>query len=345
MTVEQVTAPDFWLTSGFHLLRQTENGSLALSADYLRAYLKRAELAPVEESCARERALHASLLDDPFQTVEPERLATLADEDMQHNFAVFLSFRDFVAETGSLEAAYLAIAKGTAPLAVPPLFVDQMVHAILRNVLRDVGDPVRLRAAELLFRDQNVSTEDGIVMLADDETVEMFAETGGFGSLGQLIKEANTPLKQVQLDVLHEDNSALYWHRSDRFDTVIDFRFLQPANDAFCRVLEAWVAHFLNLTVSVQPKARIDDERWSWHIGLDAEATRILNALYEGQEVEESELEQIIALFEMRVDDKGALSPAIEGRPIYLGLAKTKSGKLKMKPQNLLTNLPLAGEA
>lgn len=345
MAVEQITAPDFWLTSGFHLLQQNDDGSLALTPDYLRAYLRRAELAPVEESCANERALHASLLDDPLQAVEPARLAALADKDMQHNFGVFLGFRDFLQDTGSLEAAYLAIARGKAPLAVPPLFVDQMVHAILRNVLSEVGDPLRLRAGELFFRDQNVSTEEGIVMLADDETVEMFAETGGFGSLGQLIKEANTPLKQVQLDVLHEDNSALYWPRSDRFDTVVDFRFLQPANDAFCRVLEAWMAHFLNLSVSVQPKPRIDDERWIWHIGLDTEATRILNALYEGQEVAEDELEQIVGLFEMRVKDKGALTPAVEGRPIYLGLAKTKGGKLKMKPQNLLTNLPLAAEA
>ncbi len=345
MTPEQVTAPDFWLTSGYHLLGETPEGTLTITEDYVRAYLKRAELAPVEESCANERALHASLLDDPFQSVDPSRLAAVADEDMQHNFSVFLGFRDFVKAKGSLEAAYLAIAKGEAPLAVPPLFVDQIVHAILRNILKDVGDPLRLRAAELLFRDQNVSTDDGMVMLADDETVEMFAETGGFGSLGQLIKEANTPLKEVQLDVLHDENTALYWPRSDRFDTVIDFRFLQPANDAFCRVLEAWVGHFLNLNVNVQPKARIDDEKWTWHVGLDAEATRILNALYEGKDVGEPELEQIIALFEMQVFDTGALSPSVEGKPIYLGLAKTKSGKLKMKPQNLLTNLPLAAQA
>ena len=36
-----------------------------MSEEYLRAYLKRAELAPVEESCANERALHASLAGRP----------------------------------------------------------------------------------------------------------------------------------------------------------------------------------------------------------------------------------------------------------------------------------------
>ncbi|MEM7428715.1 MAG: DUF6352 family protein [Pseudomonadota bacterium] len=345
MTPDSITVPDFWLTSGYHLLEATPEGALAVTPDYIRAYLKRAELAPVEESCPAEVALHSSLIDDPFQEVDASRIAAIADADMQHNFKVILGFRDFLRERGSLEAAYLSIVRGEVKLSIPPLFVDQMVHAILRNVLKDVADPLRLRAGELFFRDQNVSTEDGIVMLADDETVEMFAETGGFGSLGQLIKEAETPLKTVQLDVLHEENAGLYWERSDRFDTVIDFRSLQPANDAFCRVIEAWIGHFLHLNVRVQPKQRIDDEKWSWHIGLDAEATRILNGLYNGEEMGESDLERILSLFEMRVLDDGALLPSVEGRPIYLGIAKTQAGKLKAKPQNLLVNLPLAGEA
>ncbi len=345
MTTETLSVPDFWLTSGFHLLEETPEGALSVTPEYIRAYLKRAELTPVEESCANEIALHASLVDDPFQEVAEDRITALADADMQHNFRVILGFRDFLRDKGSLEAAYLAIVRGEVKLSIPPLFVDQMVHAILRNVLKDAADPLRLRAAELFFRDQNVSTEDGIVMLADDETVEMFAETGGFGSLGQLIKEAETPLKTVQLDVLHEENTGLYWERSDRFDTVIDFRSLQPANDAFCRVIEAWIGHFLDLKVRVQPKQRIDDEKWSWHIGLDVEATRILNGLYNREEMGEDDMEQILSLFEMRVLDEGALLPTVEGRPIYLGTAKTKAGKLKLKPQNLLVNMPLAAEA
>ncbi len=343
MTPNTLTVPDFWLTSGFHLLKRTPEGTLTVTPEYIRAYLKRAELVPVEESCPAEVALHASLVEAPFREVENAGIAALADADMQHNFRVFLGFRDYLRNCGSIEAAYLAIARGEANLSIPPLFVDQMVHAILRNVLKDDSDPLRLRAAELFFRDQNVSTEDGIVLLADDETVDMFAETGGFGSLGQLIKEAETPLKTVQLDVLHEDNAGLYWERSDRFDTVIDFRSLQPANDAFCRVIESWIRHFLDLQVRVQPKQRIDDEKWSWHIGLDAEASRILNGLYNGEELGENDFEQILSLFEMRVLDEGVLLPNVEGRPIYLGIAKTRAGKLKMKPQNLLVNMPLAG--
>jgi hypothetical protein len=35
----------------------------------------------------------------------------------------------------------------------------------------------------------------------------------------------------------------------------------------------------------------------------------------------------------------------IAGRPVYLALAMTEDGRLKLKPQNLLVNLPLAERA
>jgi hypothetical protein len=32
------------------------------------------------------------------------------------------------------------------------------------------------------------------------------------------------------------------------------------------------------------------------------------------------------------------------GKPVYLGMASDGAGVLKLKPQNLLVNLPLAGD-
>ena len=32
----------------------------------------------------------------------------------------------------------------------------------------------------------------------------------------------------------------------------------------------------------------------------------------------------------------------VQGKPVYLGLAMNEQGLLKLKPQNLLLNLPLA---
>ncbi len=36
------------------------------------------------------------------------------------------------------------------------------------------------------------------------------------------------------------------------------------------------------------------------------------------------------------------MRPAIAGRPVYLAMAMNADGVLKLKPQNLLLNLPLA---
>jgi hypothetical protein len=36
------------------------------------------------------------------------------------------------------------------------------------------------------------------------------------------------------------------------------------------------------------------------------------------------------------------MRPEVAGAPVFLGLAATADGTLRMKPQNLLLNLPLA---
>jgi Family of unknown function (DUF6352) len=223
---------------------------------------------------------------------------------------------------------------------VPPVFLDQMVHLILANAMKDCRYPMQLRAGELFFRDQTVSTEGGRLMLADEEIVEMQAASGQAG-LAQLLADSGTSQRQITLDVLDEDNEQLYWARSDRFDTVVDFRFEQPALDAFARVVEIWLRHLLRIDVKVEPRPKLEDADWRWHIGLDAEATRILNALYEQKPVSVDDMAQIVGLFRVRFADESQLIERVRGKPMYLGLAMTKAKRLKMKPQNLLANLPL----
>jgi len=335
---------DFWKSAGLHLFQPDGDNRLPVSADFLRAYYTRPEIHPVEESCAVEHAIFEQLMADPFAPVTPEQIAEIADPDAALNYRVVLGFRDHLALHGTIEAAYLALFDGRA-ITVPPVFVDQMVHVLLRHILRDVEDPIWLRAGELFFREQNVSVDEGRIMLADREIVEMYAATGGAGGLGQLLVESNTPMKPVEMDVLDEDNKELYWARSDKFDTVIDFRFTQPALDGFSRVIEAWIRHFFGVGVRVQPMQRIDDDEWRWHIGLDAEATRILNALYEAESVGDGDINQIIALMQLEFDSPDEIMNDLRGRPVYLGLAMTAARTVKMKPQNLLVNLPLARKA
>lgn len=332
---------DFWRSAGSHLTERTESGWLAVTPDLLRAYYTRPEIHPVEESCEAEHRLFEALMEDPFRPVDPAEVDAIQDPDAAENYHVMLRFRDHLTKAGTIEAAYRGLFAPKAPM-VPPVFIDQMVHLILSNVLAHENDPYRMRAAELFFRDQTVSTEEGQLLLADSEIVEMLSETGGMGGLGALLVESGTATRTVTLDVMTEDNCAQYWSRSDRFDMALDFRFAEPGQDAFARVVELWVAHFLRLKVRVQPMQSIRDERWSWHVGLDAEASRILNALYKGEPpLSPDELGRIVALFRLESLDRGAFLDSMRGKPVYLGLAMSPSRVLKMKPQNLLTNLPL----
>ncbi len=331
---------EIWQSSGIALLDPDERGWLKVTPDFLRAFLSRPELQPVEHSCDAEVALYGRLLDDPYDPVSTSDLVRLADADARDNYRIFLALRDLLETEGTLEGAWLRLARhGNRSIA--PLFVDQLVHAILAGALKGIEDPMRWRAAELFFRDQSVSTEGGGLMLADDEIVSMHASSMGFGGLGQLVAEAATPLRRVELDVIDDDNKALYWERSDRFDTVIDFRFTQPANDAFARVIELWLKHLLGLAVRVEPRQRIDDDDWAWHIGLDSEASRLLDRLYEGRELTFDEASAIIGLFRMQVLDERRIAARVRGKPIYLALARSPAGKVKMKPQNLIVNLPI----
>lgn len=329
----------FWMSSGYDLLDRADDGRLLAGEDFIRAYLSRPEMLPPEEACAAERRLHADLLLQPLRTVPAAELAGLADADARENYDIFLRFRDHLLKAGSVEAAYVGLFRPDAP-PVPALFIDHLAAAILRDLLDGSRDAFRLRAAELFFRVQKATTQEGRILLADEETVEMLA-AGGFGSLGALVAQAGTALRSVDMDILTKDNAIEYWGRSDRHDFVLDFGFTRPGQDAFARVIELWVERLTGAAVQVQPVQTIRDERWVWHIGLDATASAIMNALYEGQSVEDDRLRQILALFRLEFRDPSLMLPRVAGRPVYLGLAMDAQGRVRMKPQNLVINLPL----
>ncbi|MDX1709690.1 MAG: DUF6352 family protein [Rhodovibrionaceae bacterium] len=337
--------PDFWRSSGYHLLGRDEAGRLQVTDDFLRAYFRRPEVAPVEESCAAERALNARLVDDPRAGVTDEDLSQLADPDARENYRIVLNFRDRLSAAENLEAAYLGLFTEPGAVPVPPLFVDQLAHVITRSILEGLDDPLRARAGEMLFREQKVTVNEGHVMAADAEVVDMYATTGGFGSLGELVAQAQTPLRTVELDVLSEENAAIYWERDEKHDTVLNLNFAGPGLDALSRLLEGWVRHFLAVEVSIQPVQEIRDDRWVWHVGLDAQGTRLLNDLYNGEDVGEARLARLLALFRLEFREPSVMRSDMAGRPVYLAMAMDESGLLRLKPQNLLVNLPLAPRA
>ncbi len=334
--------PDFWRSSGYRLLTKGEDGRLQVTDDFLRSFLARPELAPVPESSATELRLHDALLADPRRAIPAAEIGAIDDADARENYTIWSRFRDRLLAARTLEAAYAGLFRGDG-VDVPPMFVAQLTQIILRHILGDNADPLAARAAEMLFRTQKIAvTDDGAVMAADETTVEMFAEGGAFGSLGELLARNRTPLRTVDLDVLDRENGAAYWERDERHDFSISLNRGRAALTALLRVFEGWIGHFLGVNVTIRTEREIDDAHWVWHVGLDAEASGILNDLYNRQNVDEMRMGRLLCLFRLDFDDAADMRAAIAGRPVWLAMAMDEHHRLRLKPQNLLMNLPLA---
>ena len=343
--------PDFWRHSGFHLLERNQAGRLAVTDDYLRAYLARPEVAPVPESCAHERSLFAALMDDPRRAVTPDEIQRIADADARDSYPIVLNLRDRLLAAGTVEGCYMALfrapdgtARDFAASGLPPLFADQMVQAVLRNILDACEDGITARAAELLFREQRVHLDDGRIVLADLETVGMSAtraqDGSQYGGIGRLIAEAKTALKPVDLDVLHNENAALYWARDERHDTALQVNFGREGLAALCHVLEQWIAHFFGTKVQIKPVRSLDNARMKWYCGLDREATVLLNDLYNGAALDYERSRRLLCLMELSFEDQQWVRDEVRGAPVFLALAMNEKNELRLKPQNLLVNLP-----
>ena len=328
---------DFWVASGHHLCDLDEDGRLRATPDLWRAFLARPELVPPEEACDAERALHARLMAHPLAVVDT---ATLADADAAENWQVFLAFRDKVAGETTLEAAWLKLFRGNVA-GIPPLFLQMLTHLVARAAMEGEGDAFALRAAECLFRTQRVAITQGATLLADEEVVDNRHADGDLGALGRLLTEAGAPPREVELDVLSEENAPGYKARSDAHDLALDIAETRAGQFGMARALERFTHHILGERVTIKPVPVIEDRNWAWHVGLDAEATRIANALWDGKKVKQGELARILWLGVLEFEETSRVLPRAKGRPVYLALAMDAAQRMRMKPQNLATGLPL----
>jgi len=322
---------DFWLASGHHLLDRDANGNLTLTDEFLKAYLARPELAPPPDACAAEKALYGALLEDPRRPVSADEIAAITDADARENWRHMIAFRDRLIAHPTIEAAYVALVREGK--RVPPLFLDQLVHVILRNVLDDTDDAYLLRAAEMFFRSQRLTTLNGSLIAADEEHV-------GAAAASPLVAMLGLPLVG-EIDVLNDDNAASYWERSDRFDTALDLSAGRRGLAALGAVLERWVKHLLAVEVAIEPVIEPGNVTLSWYVGLDAEATRIGDALWQRGVLDADERAGIVAFYRLAFADPSIVLDRLADEPVYLILAMTADGALRMKPQNLLTGLPV----
>ena len=97
----------------------------------------------------------------------------------------------------------------------------------------------------------------------------------------------------------------------------------------------------LGEVVTIRPVPVIEDRNWSWHVGLDAEATSIANDLWHGKKVKQERLARILWLGVLDFRDASRVLPKVAGRPVYLAMAMDVAKIVRIKPQNLIAGLPL----
>lgn len=326
---------DFWLSCGHHLLDREDGGGLKVTDDFLKVYLARPELIPPPEACAVEKALHGALLANPRIPVSPSDVAAIADADARENWQVLVAFRDQLLRHKTLEAAYTELVrKGIGN--TPSLFINQLVHVILRNALDGVDDARVLRAAELFFRTQRATVHDGSLIAADEETV------GGATTqpVSPLVSMLGLPA-EAEIDVLNDENTNTYWERSDQFDMALDLTAGRAGLAALAEAMRRWIAHLLGVAVTIEPLTEVRDVNWSWYVGLDADGTRMGDLLWTGEEIDEATMNQVVGLFRLTFADPELMLDKVKGEPVYLVLAITPDNLIRMKPQNLVTGLPI----
>ena len=124
-------------------------------------------------------------------------------------------------------------------------------------------------------------------------------------------------------------------------DIKFVFIFLCNRNAKLAKAMQRWIAHLLGIEVSIEALPEMRDVNLTWYVGLDADATKIGDMLWHGEEIDEPAMARVVGLFRLTFADPSVMLEKIRGEPVYMILTMTSDKTIRMKPQNLLTGLPV----
>jgi hypothetical protein len=188
----------------------------------------------------------------------------------------------------------------------------------------------------MFFRAQRVTLHEGSLLAADEETI------GGINTapVTPLVSMLGIPA-EAAIDIINSDNAESYWQRSDQFDMALDLTAGRDGFDALAQVMQRWIAHVLGVDVVIEALTQMSEVDLAWYVGLDAEATKLGDMLWQGEDIDEATMSRVVGLFRLSFRDPAVMLDNVRGEPVYLILAKTPDMTIRMKPQNLLTGMPV----
>ena len=110
---------------------------------------------------------------------------------------------------------------------------------------------------------------------------------------------------------------------------------------ALGEVIARWLSHLLAIDVAIEPLSELRNAPLSWYVGLDSEATRIGDAIWNGDDLDDATRARLVGLYRLTFRNPADMIEKVRGEPVYLLSAMTADEVLRLKPQNLVTGLPI----
>jgi hypothetical protein len=163
-----------------------------------------------------------------------------------------------------------------------------------------------LRAAELFFRPQRVSIHEGRALMADAEVIEAH-ETRSPSPLVAMLG----PEPVAELDVLDDGTPG----PTGAARTRISWLSTGARGRSREGLARRWRpgSHTCSPSRPDRAGGTVSDRDWRWFVGLDAEATRIGNALWRGEDVDSDARGRMLALFRLASRPGAPVEPRVAG--------------------------------
>jgi hypothetical protein len=110
---------------------------------------------------------------------------------------------------------------------------------------------------------------------------------------------------------------------------------------ALAEAMRRWIAQLLAVDVAIEPLTALHEAHLSWYVGLDVDGTSIGDMLWNGDTVDEATMGRVVGLFRLTFSDPSVMLDKVKGEPVYMILAMAPDKTIRMKPQNLITGLPI----
>ena len=74
---------------------------------------------------------------------------------------------------------------------------------------------------------------------------------------------------------------------------------------SLAQAIAAWIRHLLGVEVDIEAVPALRDVSFNWYVGLDAEATKIGDTVWNGGELDEAAAGRIVGLFRLPLQRSG----------------------------------------